>query len=157
MLSAWVLGASVTFSHGTGTYELNFSQFFQPFYKDLNLVRKIISLYSLYQCWRLLFFGPPGSGSVSKRYGSFNHQAKIVSKPLWLFIFEKWCQCTPSISKNPSWRSLTKIARSGSGFIVTGEDPRIRIRTKNVTDPQHCLIRYLQKVNQTRSQKLDEI
>ncbi len=52
-------------------------------------------------------FGPPGSGSgsISQRYGSgsFYLQAKIVRKKLdyfrfvtsfWLFIFEKWYQCT---------------------------------------------------------------
>ncbi len=58
-------------------------------------------------------FGPTGSRSIpisiSQRYGSgsgsgsFYHQTKIVSKTLippcvvtsfWLFIFEKWCNCT---------------------------------------------------------------
>jgi hypothetical protein len=41
-------------------------------------------------------FGPPGSGSISTRSGSFNHQAKIVRKTLiptvlrlLFFIFEK--------------------------------------------------------------------
>jgi hypothetical protein len=43
-------------------------------------------------------FGPPRSGSISQRYGSFHHQAKIVRKTLipycfvtsfGLFIFEK--------------------------------------------------------------------
>ena len=53
-------------------------------------------------------FGPSGSGSTSQRYGSgsgsgsFYHHAKIVRKTLiptilysfWLFIFEKWRECT---------------------------------------------------------------
>ncbi len=53
-------------------------------------------------------FRPPGSGSISQRYDSgscsrpFYHQAKIVSKSLyllfvtsfWVFICEKWFKCT---------------------------------------------------------------
>ncbi len=47
-------------------------------------------------------FGPPGSGSISQRYGSgsFYHHAKIVRQTLiptifWLFLtFEKWCKCS---------------------------------------------------------------
>ncbi len=48
-----------------------------------------------------LVFGPPGSGSISQRYGSgsFYRQAKIVRKTLipidsYFFIFEKRFKCT---------------------------------------------------------------
>jgi hypothetical protein len=54
------------------------------------------------------FFGPPGSGCISQRYGSgsgsrfFYHQAKIVRKPWFLLLCDffltfclwKWCKCT---------------------------------------------------------------
>ncbi len=43
----------------------------------------------------------------------------------------------------PSWRSLVKIAGSGSesglGSLVRGMDPRIRIRIQNIMDPEHWL------------------
>jgi hypothetical protein len=32
-------------------------------------------------------FGPPGSGSISQRYESFNHHAKIVRKNLDSYYF----------------------------------------------------------------------
>ncbi len=85
-------------------------------------------------------FGPPGPRSVSKRYryrsGAFYHQARIVRKPwiptvlrlLYYFIFLKNDVNVASKSnkqknvwekKNslPSWRSLPKIAGSGSGSV----------------------------------------
>ncbi len=97
-------------------------------------------------------FGPPGSGSNGQRYGSgsgpgsFYHHAKIVRKTLiptilwlfWLFIFKKWCKCPSKSNKQKifilfsvllaSWRSMTKIAGSGSGFISQSMDLRIWIR-----------------------------
>ncbi len=105
--------------------------------------------------------GPPGSGSISQRYGSgsgsFYHHAKIVRKTLiptilCLFLtFYLWKMmymlCTvPSKcdQKNfflisfllASWRSMTKIAGSGSISQRNGSadpDPH-----QNVMDPQHC-------------------
>ncbi len=111
----------------------------------------------------------PGSGSISQKYwsgsGSYYHQAKIVRKTLipnalWpLFDFlslkneinvplknkkqknlKKFCCCLL-----PSWRSLTKIAGSGSasgsisqrhGSANADPDPR-----QNFMDPQHQLSR----------------
>ncbi len=111
-------------------------------------------------------FGPPGSGSVSTRYGSesgsgsFYHQPKVVSKiliptVLWLlydFLFSKNDVNVASKSKKqknienffwlPSWRSLMKIAGSGVGSVCQrygSEDPD---PNQNVTDPQHWLQRW---------------
>ncbi len=95
--------------------------------------------YFKFQCFGSTFFGSPGSGSTSQRYGSrsgsFNHQAKIVRKTL---ISSVLCLHLDSLSlKNDvnvpsksneqksffvcyllaSWRSMTKIAGSGSGSI----------------------------------------
>ncbi len=87
---------------------------------------------------RTYVFGPPGSGSVSQRCGSgsgsFNHQAKIVSKTLtstvlWLLFdflsLKNDVNVTSKRNKqknlgisflSASWRSMTKIA--GSGFRI---------------------------------------
>ncbi len=96
-----------------------------------------------------------GSGSGS---GSFYHQAKIVRKTLiptvlWLlseFIYLKNDVNVASKSDNqknvgkiffvPSWRSPTKIARSGAGpgtvrYGSADPDPY-----QNVTDRQHGLL-----------------
>ncbi len=103
-------------------------------------------------------FEPPGSGSISKRYGSgsgtgsFYQQAKIVRKPLiptvlWLrldFLSLKNDVNAPSKSNKQksffllaSWRSMTKISRiriqdpdpePNPDPLVRGMDPRIRIR-----------------------------
>ncbi len=109
-------------------------------------------------------FGPPGSGSTSKRYGSgsgsFCHHAKIVTKTLiptilWLFLTflslkndvnvpsksnkqKKLCQKISFLLA--SWRSMTEIAGSGSGSISqrhgsADPDPD---PPQNVMDPQHC-------------------
>ncbi len=87
-------------------------------------------------------FGPPGSGSISQRYGirirllirirnllSCKNSKKNLDSYYFVilfdfFIFEKWCKCTlkSNVQKNcvkisfllASWRSLTKIAGSGS-------------------------------------------
>ncbi len=70
--------------------------------------------------------GPPGSGSVSRRYGSwsFYHQAKIVRKTListvlwYLYDFYLWKWCRKLKRKKnllPPRRSLTKITGSGVG------------------------------------------
>ncbi len=94
-------------------------------------------------------FGPPGSGSIRTRYGfgsgSFNHQAKLVRNTLiptlfWLlydFLSVKNYVNVASKSNKPSWRSLTKIAGSGSvsqRYGSADQDPY-----QNVTDPQHWL------------------
>ncbi len=92
-------------------------------------------------------FGPPGSGSISQRSGSFYHQAKIVRKTListvlWLlfdFLSLENDVNVPSKSTVPvisrktffylvfvaSWRSMTKIADPDP--LVRAIDPRIRI------------------------------
>jgi hypothetical protein len=63
-------------------------------------------------------FGPPGSGSISTRYGSgpgsgsFFHQAKVVKASNFLL---------------PSWRALMKIAGSGVGSESVSQKVRIRI------------------------------
>ncbi len=102
-------------------------------------------------------FWPPGSGSrsISQRSGSgpFYHQAKIVRKPWFLLLGDffltlylwKWCKCTfkkewaEKLLKNSfllaSWRSMTKMAGSGSGYISQrhgSPDPY-----QNFMDPQH--------------------
>ncbi len=92
-------------------------------------------------------FGPPGSGSISQRYGSrsrsFYHQAKIARKTLiptvWWLLFDflslKNDVNVPAKSNKQkkfkkkisfwlvSWRSMRKLA---------GSDPH-----QNVMDPQH--------------------
>ncbi len=104
-------------------------------------------------------FGPPGSGSVSPRYGSgnFYHHAKMVRKTLiptvlWLLydlLSLKNDVNVPSKSKEKNlekngfwlafWRSRTKLAGSGDGCGSIGQrqgsadpDPY-----QNVMDPQH--------------------
>jgi hypothetical protein len=94
-----------------------------------------------------LVFRP--SGSISQRYGTgsgfFLSSSKNSNKnldsycfvtSLRLFIFEKLCKCTLVGNKQKknnflltSWRSLTKIAGSGSNRL-RDMDPRIQIRTK---------------------------
>ncbi len=106
-------------------------------------------------------FGPPGSGS-GPGSGSFCHQAKIVRKtliptalwPLFDFLSLKMMQAyiQKVISKKtclknlvfllPSWRSMTKIAGSGSinkrhGSADPDPDPD---PLQNVMDPQHCFM-----------------
>jgi hypothetical protein len=86
-------------------------------------------------------FGPPGSGSISQRYGSgsgygsgsFSHQAKIIRKTLipticdffWNFYLLKWCKCNSKSNKQ-------KIFCSNLVFVgivkVNDENRRIRIR-----------------------------
>ncbi len=106
-------------------------------------------------------FWPPGSGSISQRYGSgsFHHHAKIVRKTLitsvlWPFLtFYLWKIMSryhqKVISRKillkisfllASWRPMTKIAGSGSvsGSISQkhgSEDPD---PPQNVMDPEHC-------------------
>ncbi len=114
-------------------------------------------------------FGPPGSGSTSQRNGSgsgscsgswsFYHHAKIVRKNLDSYYFvtsfdflsmkndvnvasksnkqkKLWWKISFLLA---SWRSMTKIAGSGSRIriqdpdpdpLVRGMDPRIRIHPK---------------------------
>ncbi len=98
-------------------------------------------------------YGPHGSGSINHSYsygsGLFYHQAKIVRKTLiptvlWLFYFLS----SKSNKQNnffllvflASWRSMTKIAGSGSASGSNSQrhwsadpDPH-----QNVMDPQHC-------------------
>ncbi len=94
-----------------------------------------------------------GSGSSSRSW-SFCHQAKIIRSYYFhtsfgRFIFEKWCKCTFKKQKFffwisfllASWRSMTKIARSGSasgsisqkhGAVDPDPDPH-----QNVIDLEH--------------------
>ncbi len=110
-------------------------------------------------------FGPPGSGSISQRYGSgsgsFYHQAKKVRKTLiptalWLFIFENVVHVPSKSNKQKNClknlffvgilgRSVTKIAgsgsASGSGYISqrhgsADPDPDPH---QNFMDPQQCI------------------
>ncbi len=103
-------------------------------------------------------FGPPGSGSISQRYGSgsFFHHAKIVRKTLiptilWLFDFLSLKNYVNVPSKSnkqknvfnkicfllASWRSMMRIAGSGSGSISQSMDPRIRIHGSGSTPKCH--------------------
>ncbi len=97
-------------------------------------------------------FGPPGSGSISQRYGSgfgsgsgsFYHHAKIVRKTLiltilWLFLtFYLWKVPSKSnkqkkivfvgILKVTDENSRIRIQDPDPDPLVRGMDPRIRIR-----------------------------
>ncbi len=86
-------------------------------------------------------FGPLGSESISTRYGSFYHQAKIVRKTivrktliptiLWFlydfFIFEKWCKC--SFKKYPN--SVSKISLRKKILLQSCIDENSRIRSRS--------------------------
>ncbi len=113
------------------------------------------------------FFGPPGSGTTSRRYGSwsgsgsgsFYHQAKIVRKTriltvLWLlldFLSLKNDVNVPSKSNKQknfakkiilllaSWRSMMKSAGSGSIRQRHGSKNPDPDPQQNVMDPDHCL------------------
>ncbi len=100
-----------------------------------------------------MFLGLPDPDPCSQRYGSgsFYHQSKIVWKTLiptplrllfdFLALIENWCKCTFQAEKLSfllaSWRSMTKIAGSGSasgsisqmhGSADPDPDPHQRIR-----------------------------
>ncbi len=66
--------------------------------------------------WDPYVFGPPGSGSISTRYGSGSFYNLLVY--FLVFIFEKWCK-----------RTVTKIAGSGS---VNQSIVRIRTKTSRI-------------------------
>ncbi len=112
-------------------------------------------------------FGPPGSGSISQRYGSgsgsFYQQAKIIRKTLiptvlWLlldFLSLKNDGNVPSKSNKQQnlkirlvfllapWRSMTKIAGSGSGSgsisQTYGSADPVPDPYQNVVDLEHSL------------------
>jgi hypothetical protein len=104
-------------------------------------------------------FLPPGSGSTSQRYGSgsgsFYHHAKIIRKILnlailWLSDFlslknnvnlpsksNKQKLCKKIIFLLASWRSVTKIAGSGSISQWHGSADPDPNPHQNVMDPEH--------------------
>ncbi len=74
--------------------------------------------------------------------GFCNYVIRFSPTYLWLCILEQWCKCSlkKKRAKNlklPSWRSLTKIAGSGSVCQRCGSaDPN---PNQNVMDPQHWI------------------
>ncbi len=110
-------------------------------------------------------FGSPGSISQRYRSGSFNHQVKIVRKTLiptvlwFLFDFLSLKNDVNVLQKVisriffflisfllASWRSMTKIARSGSrsrsGFLSQRHGDADPDPYQNDIDPQHCFKRF---------------
>ncbi len=119
-------------------------------------------------------FGPPGSGSISQRYGSGSlyQQAKIVRKiliptVLWLLLdflsFKKDVNIPSKSNKKKnlllaSWRSMTKIAGSRSGSICqrhgsADPDPDTH---ENVMDPEHYWEQWLLRRKQTKPSEISK-
>jgi hypothetical protein len=82
------------------------------------------------------FLGPLASaaGSVSHKYGSgsgfFHHQAKTLISTCYLYDYFPVFRI----------RMFFSLPDPHPDPLDRGADPRIRIRTKNATDPQHCLL-----------------
>ncbi len=110
-------------------------------------------------------FWPPGSGSgsTSQRYGSgsFYLHAKIIRKiwillfcdSFWLFIFKNNVNVPSKSNKQKklcskisflvaSWRSMTKLAGSGSTGLRHGSADPDPDTHQNVMDPVHCFLGY---------------
>ncbi len=123
---------------------------------------KFILNKTYFAVWRIRIrtyvFGPPGSGSISTRYGSgsFYHQAKIVSKTLiqtvlWLlYDFSSKINKRKKLRKKNNLVAILKVAhkniriRSWSqnriNWYLVPTDPQIRIWYQNATDPQHSTL-----------------
>ncbi len=91
-------------------------------------------------------FGPPGSGSVSQRYGSgsglFYNQANdffsLKNEVSVAIKNKKQTKFFVAVSKVV----LTKIAGFGSGSVSQRYESANPDLYQNVTDPQHCLCDY---------------
>jgi hypothetical protein len=83
----------------------------------------------------LYVFGPPGSGSVSHKYGSssgsrsFHHQAKIVRKTLISSVLFLPYDFLPLFRLHIWIRMFWGVPDPHPDPLVRGTNPRIRIRT----------------------------